>query len=510
MKRCSIIILSLLVSCLTYSQDKKVTNQSDSNIARLNGYIDNYLAMTPLNRDSLILASDYLISFSKDSLITSHIAQYLFENFYNSKLMGMESVAIHIAKNYYLNGKLEWPNKEGLIMLRLYVDFNESSLLGMDAPALNLEDLSGNIIPLADVESEYTVVLFFNDQCQSCKLMLPKLKEVVEKYKSEGLKVYAVYTESEKESYRKFIEQEFPDSTDRKRWIFVLDPLFVSNFQKLYNVIRTPQLFLLDNRKIIIGRNLDAEALQQLLENEISIKKSLAKDIDHFVMSYLPNFNLNDTAELRSAFEPLYRKCLTGTKPDVYNSVFLQLFDFLWRSSDDVLENAAIFLGEKYIIPNQDLWWDKSIPNDYIPKIIHRIKSNKIGAKVNDFTFYTKENKTVKISEIKSKYIILYFYSPSCAICKPFSMELNLIYKSLKKRGAKIVAIDLSTDYSDFVNYEQNYKYPWLSLWIGENNRLDFYYSYQTEEVPMIYLLDKKKHIIAKKINTITLDKLLK
>jgi len=505
-----ILFLLVLNSCLSYGQENKGLNQNDSNIARLNGYIDNYLAMTPLNMDSLIIASDYLIAFSKDSLIKSHIAQYLFENFYNSKLMGMESVAIHIAKNYYLNGKLEWPNKEGLIMLRLYVDFNESSLLGMDAPALNLEDLSGTIIPLRDIESAYTIVLFFNDQCQTCKLLLPKLKEVVEQYKSEGVKVYAVFTESQKESYRKFIEQEFPDTTLRKEWLFVLDPLFVSNFHKLYNVIKTPQVFLLDKRKIIIGRNLDSQALQQLLKNDISLKKNLNKDIVNFVQTYLTNFNLSDTTELKSAYDLLFNKCIAGNNSDIYNSIFLELFDFLWRSSDDVLENAAIYLGVNYIIPHINLWWDKTIPADYVPRIINRIKTNKIGAIVNDFTFYTKENKTVKISEIKSKYIILYFYSPSCAICKPFSMELNLIYKSLKKRGAKIVAIDLSTDYSDFVNYEQNYKYPWLSLWIGENNRLDFYYSYQTEEVPMIYLLDKKKHIIAKKINTITLDKLLK
>lgn len=438
-KRGLLICQFILIFCVSHSQDRNVTKQSDSNIVKLNGYIDNYLAMTPLNRDSLIKACDYLISFSEDSLIKSHITQYLFDNFYNSKLMGMESVAIHIAKNYYLNGKLEWPNKVGLIALQLYVDFNENSLLGMAAPTLNLKDLQDTIVSLRDVESDFTLVYFFDDQCPTCRKELPLLKEIVKKYKSAGLKVYAVYTESNRENFIKFVAQEFPDTTIRKSWIFTWDPEFESNFHKLYNVMKTPQMFLLDKRKIIIGRNLDDQALEQL-----------------------------------------------------------------------VYENAAIYLAENYIIPKADLWWDKTIPPDYVPKIVNRIKSNKIGSVANDFIFYTKENKAVKLSEIKSEYTILYFYSPSCAICKPFSVELKKIYSSLKKRGAKVVAIDISSDYVNFVKYQQENRFPWLSLWIGENSQLDLYYSFQTEEVPMVYLLDNERRILAKKINTITLDKLVK
>lgn len=475
-KRGLLICQFILIFCVSHSQDRNVTNQSDSNIVKLNGYIDNYLAMTPLNRDSLIKACDYLISFSEDSLIKSHITQYLFDNFYNSKLMGMESVAIHIAKNYYLNGKLEWPNKVGLIALQLYVDFNENSLLGMAAPTLNLKDLQDTIVSLRDVESDFTLVYFFDDQCPTCRKELPLLKEIVEKYKSAGLKVYAVYTESNRENFVKFVAQEFPDTTIRKSWIFTWDPEFESNFHKLYNVMKTPQMFLLDKRKIIIGRNLDDQALEQLLKKEIEMKE-----------------NLTDTSDLRSAFDPLF-----------------QLFEFLWRYPDEVYENAAIYLAENYIIPKADLWWDKTIPTDYVPKIVNRIKSNKIGSVANDFIFYTKENKAVKLSEIKSEYTILYFYSPSCAICKPFSVELKKIYSSLKKRGAKVVAIDISSDYVNFVKYQQENRLPWLSLWIGENSQLDLYYSFQTEEVPMIYLLDNERRILAKKINTITLDKLVK
>jgi hypothetical protein len=265
-KRNLFIFLFILSFCLSNGQDRTNVKISDSNIEKLNGYINGYLALTPINTDSLITACDYLIAFSKDSLIKSYIAQYLFSNFYNSQYMGMESVAIHIAKNYYLNGKLKLPNKEGFDMLQLYVDFNEKSLLGMDAPELMLKNMDGVTIPLRKVEADYLIVFFFDSQCPTCLNELPKLKTIVKKYKSVGLKVYAVYTQSDRKSYLKFIDQEFRDTTYRENWIFTWDPEFVSNFHKLYNVMKTPQIFLLDYKKTIIGRNLDSSALEHLLE----------------------------------------------------------------------------------------------------------------------------------------------------------------------------------------------------------------------------------------------------
>ena len=247
-KRGTIIYLFIFILGSLSGQDKNPA-QNNSNIIKLDGYIDNYLSMTPMHRDSLIKSCDYLISFSKDSLIKSHIAQYLFEKFYSSKLMGMESVAIHIAKNYYLNKKLAWPDKVGFIGLQIFVEFNESSLIGMDAPELNLKDLNGNTVSLRNMQTEYTLVWFYDDQCPTCKKELPAIKEIARKYEDSGLSVYAVYTESNRENFAKFVKQEFPVSESCKNWNFVWDQNFESNFHKLYNVLKTPQLFLWTNER---------------------------------------------------------------------------------------------------------------------------------------------------------------------------------------------------------------------------------------------------------------------
>jgi len=51
-------------------------------------------------------------------------------------------------------------------------------------------------------------------------------------------------------------------------WISVWDPDMSSGFQEKFNVRSTPKIFLLDKDKIIIGRDLNTENLEELLTNQ--------------------------------------------------------------------------------------------------------------------------------------------------------------------------------------------------------------------------------------------------
>ncbi|HRR49819.1 MAG TPA: redoxin domain-containing protein, partial [Bacteroidales bacterium] len=252
---------------------------------KLEKYIDQYIAMTPPSTDSLNAACDYLINISQDTAIQAHIAGHLFNKFYSSPIMGMESVAIHIAKNYFLNKKLNWRGDDGMLFLRLFVEFNENSLIGMKAPELILPDTSGNLHSLRNLDAEYTIIYFYDTDCSLCKKELPKIIEVSNKFKGYDLHIYAVYTQSDVNNLKQFIKEEFPKSIDN--WTFVWDPDFKSGFHKLYNVLKTPQIFLLDRDKKIIGRNLDHTSLDQLLSSYTESRTNLSKNIRAFLSDYL-------------------------------------------------------------------------------------------------------------------------------------------------------------------------------------------------------------------------------
>ena len=73
------------------------------------------------------------------------------------------------------------------------------------------------------------------------------------------LNVYAVYADSNKNLWDKYVSDNFNDKLYNPfiNWVNVYDPTMESGFHLLYNVIATPQIFLLDKYKKIVGRNLE-------------------------------------------------------------------------------------------------------------------------------------------------------------------------------------------------------------------------------------------------------------
>jgi hypothetical protein len=92
------------------------------------------------------------------------------------------------------------------------------------------------------------------------------VRDVVKKYADKGVKVYAVCTEFDAEIWKEFIvEQEIED------WVNVIDLDNKSNFRGKYNVLGTPRLFVLDEKKKIIAKQIDSKALGEILENEFRL-----------------------------------------------------------------------------------------------------------------------------------------------------------------------------------------------------------------------------------------------
>jgi len=510
LKKVLTAIILLLFATGVYARQNTNIATNDSAVVRLNNYINKYLSITPLHPDSLINSCDYLISLTKDSLVSSHIASYLFNRFYSSDLMGMDGVAVHIAQNYFLSGKVKMPASPDEMTLRMYVEFNRNSLIGMDAPELNILSPDNLPVSLREVNSRYTILYFFDDQCAICKTGLPGLVRLSDSLASEGVSVFAVYTQSQRENLKKYIEREFTAKGVGKNWIFAWDPSLESDFPRLYNVITTPQIFLLNNDKKIIGRNLNNEALSRLLNAEINRGKQGEKRINEFLDSYLNGLDLTDTAIIRKEVDPLFQKVSAQKDKELYRTIFTNLFDKMLYDDNDSLKDAAVYIAQRYITPYPELWWDKSYPLEWVPKMLERIQKNKIGSVANDMVLLNKKGRPVKLSSVNSKYTVLYFTDPDCSICKPFSMELKKIYNSLKKRGVTVISINSGGNSAEFAQYNRENKNPWLCLSPKDENYYELFDKFETEQVPMIYLLDSNRRIMAKKINTITLDKLVK
>ncbi len=501
-----IIILITSPLCLPATEiidvirvDQSSQQEIKSTPEKLYRAIDNYLLSVPAEIDSMIKACDYLIGQSSDTTTKSMIAGYLFNHFSTSGVMGYESVAVYISKNYFLNSRLKWNGEGELALLRLYTEFNENSLIGMSAPELQLTGADLRPLSLRELKERYTIIYFFDDECPLCKERYGELKLIVERYRYLNLVVYAVFTRSDSGRLSKFITEHFGSTGGavESGWRFVFDPVSTSDFHKLYNVLKTPQMFLIDSEKKIIGRELDNKALKTLLDAEAEKIAYYYSQAEAFVPKYLEIFNLGDTADLKDAFTPLLER-LTKESREMYNAVFYNIFEHLWVQDDQKTKDAAIYVAKNFMIPYHSLWFDKKFINERVPAVIARIERNRVGSEAPTIKLYNSRGRLVNLTGKRSPHTLLYFFNTDCAICKPFTFELKQIYHQLKKKRVRVVAIYTGDQKDELPEYIKAEKIPWEVFYSLDNNRIELFDKFEITNIPQTYVLDKKRKIVSK------------
>ncbi len=189
---------------------------------------------------------------------TSHLYNY----FNTSKVMGMDAALVAIADKYYLSGVADWVEEDFVKDLRETIDCLRHCLVNRKCEDLPMVGINGERFRLHEVDAPYTILVFWEPSCGHCQKEIPKLKEQVwDKYQKEGIKIFAVYCQVEREEWENFIEKH-----QLEDWINVYDPYGRSNFRKYYNIKSTPQIFILDREKTIIAKKIGVEQIPDFLD----------------------------------------------------------------------------------------------------------------------------------------------------------------------------------------------------------------------------------------------------
>lgn len=482
---------------------------ADSAYLRLDSYISSYLNTVPPHPDSLIAASDRLISFAEKREIASYIASRIYNVFRNTNIMGLESVAVHIAGKYFLTGELELPAGIDQMEMRLFYEFNRHSLTGMKAPELKLADSEGDSLLLSEQFSKYNILLFFDEDCSVCKKEIPHIMNLADSLSGEQVKVIAVYTQQSASALRRFADSLNTSGNSSSKWIFAMDANLNSDYQRLYNVTSTPKIFLIDSDGIIQGRNLDAQSLRTLLTTLIENEREMMKRVAGFSDTFISSIDFKDTTSALESFRYLFERINPVVNKEMYRKTFSYLYEsLLYSAENDKILSSAI-LAERFIIPYPQLWQEKSYSHEWIPSMVKRTRNNLPGMPAPDLTLFDTRGREVRLSDYESAWTLLYFFDPDCSLCKPFSQELKSVYKKLRKKGVEVIAVNITGGPKSSNRYRKINKIPWKILSPGIYGPGEILATYEAEKVPVTYLLDSKRVIKATRINTITLEKLI-
>jgi peroxiredoxin len=247
-------------------------------------YTDERFLYTPLLKPKLetwftqMMVQQYdsikkpVIDFIEKTKSNRKLFQYYLSHFTNATLtstvMGMDALFVDLARKYYLSGQVDWLKKEVMDKIRENVIFAENNLLGMQAPALQMEDINGKPLNLYAIQSKITILLIYEPDCSHCKEFVPKFHtEIYQKFRSKGLEVMAIYSMNKKEEWQKFINEH-----GLSDWNNVWDPNHLTRFKILLDGRTTPAVYILDRNKKIIAKKLGIEQIAKVMEFEFNMK----------------------------------------------------------------------------------------------------------------------------------------------------------------------------------------------------------------------------------------------
>ncbi len=233
--------------------------------------------------DSLILVIDDLIEKSRaDEALFRYMLITVFNNYAESKMMGMDKVYFHIAEKYYIP-EATWSSPEFLEDLKK--NFEKSKHIFIDNPAPNFvfkvlpkehflmaqmdtaikkDPHIGNENFLYQIDASYTLLYFWEADCGHCKKSTPALYEVYQKYKDQGVKIIALHVINSVEGKETWID--FINEHELYDWINCWSP-YDNEFRNHYNLTSFPQLFILDENKKIKAKSISTEQADKILEN---------------------------------------------------------------------------------------------------------------------------------------------------------------------------------------------------------------------------------------------------
>lgn len=496
-----IAFILLLVPSFSSAQEKAPMDSTSAGLTKK----DISLIMNVFNGQELSVIkskADQLISSADDSLDKAFIAYNLFDHFYHSKIMGYEEVALYIADNYFLNKRLNWPDEEGFLLLKMFAEFNRSSMIGMLSPELSLPDSLGKPVSVRNTDARYKLLFFYDVDCAVCKAYTYKLMKDLKTFNSESIAVFRIYTQSDREKWIDWVrrlDKAFPVS-DKVSVYDVWDPDFSSDFQRKFGVVSTPQLLLLDRDNFIIGRKLDPNAVSTIIDMDFNKPSELDLFIDQLFTSILPYDASKevDTALVVSTIDDLYERSKKDTA--LFRNLFLSTYKYLKTNDEYNLQRGAAYIGNKYILQNKGMWKGKEDSFfSETSKAVELFYRNQLGKPAVNLYLTTDSKSPYSLYDSNTDYTVLYFYNMDCALCEAVSADMKKIYKDFAGESFEILAIYTGRDKKKWPKYVKTNEFEWVNLWDKSGNA-DMFAKYDLSGVPAIYILDKDKNTIAKDI----------
>jgi thiol-disulfide isomerase/thioredoxin len=179
---------------------------------------------------------------------------------------------------------------------------------------------------------------------------------------------------------------------------------------------------------------------------------------------------------------------------------------YMWEDA------VFVHLYEKYFAQKTYPWLtEKGVKT--IQDRAYSLMANILGNPASDIELPDTSGKKITLYGIQSQYTVVVIWDPTCGHCKEIVPKVDSLYEQKwKAQGVKIFAMAKETDgnRNDWLNFiREHHLSAWSNVYYSkadEKARVDagipgYGQLYDVMSFPTLYLLDKDKRIVAKKLS---------
>lgn len=244
----------------------------------------------------------------------------------------------------------------------------------------------------------------------------------------------------------------------------------------------------------------------------------------YFKAHFWDNIDLSDDRLIRTPFlhgkVEQYLTKLTSPLPDslisAVDEIMLNTGDnfetfkyLMWYftikyESSEIMGYDAIFvhLVDTYYNDPRMNWMNKTVKENLTNKA-DRLRNSLIGKKAPAMILLDTLQRPVSLHNIDAEYTLIYFWDPDCSHCKKETPLLLDFYQKEKETfKLEVFAVCMDTSWIDMKKYIQKNQITWVNVNGFYSMTPDFRELYDVHSSPVMFLLDRKKTILAKRLLT--------
>ncbi len=224
------------------------------------------------------------------------------------------------------------------------------------------------------------------------------------------------------------------------------------------------------------------------------------------INEYLDRLFVPQADTLKKAIEFIVSKAKKN--PETYKyAVWVSILKF---QNPEImgLDKVFVYLNDTYFSSGEmDFWANESLRKN-LQEHADRLRKSLIGQKGANLIMLDANLKPRELYDITNKYTVLYIFDPDCGSCRKETPKLVNFYNK-RKFDLEVFAVCADTSMAKMRDYIKEMKMQWITVngprtYVGPYQDL-----YDANTTPTLYVLDRRKEIIGKKIPAEKLDEFL-